>query len=364
MRFISVTAGRWRCLCPKIPTVRPALATLMVLPETVPADRPEGSGPAGRSIHVRQGVSIATGSLKTVARDRHLFWFAILSGLLMAFLIMAESRGDMHVNSALSFPVTLPVGSLSLSLDPLFFLAEMICVSCFSFLITSQVLTINGSGMNHPPTIHERLAITKGLRWPLVFLSMGVALISTFVFGIFVQSWFIAIAAGTVLSVFFWIPYIYVLGEFYTTLHFWLIITAINFILFLIILWILPVLVLEKRGLFHAITASFSVLKRKPFEIMGCVLVYGGIALALAAVSLIIGQVPQQLIDHGYGQSMYLGHLVLPIIYYGLILACLILMDTVFAASGVAVADLCRIRTAGGISCVPDRDRKRPATAS
>ena len=210
----------------------------------------------------------------------------------------------------------------------------MICVSCFSFLITSQVLAVNRGEMNRPPTIHERLAITKGLRWPLVFLSMGMALIATLVFGIIVQSWFIAIAAGTVLSAFFWIPYIYVLGEFYTTLHFWLIIAAINFILFLLILWIVPLLVQDKRGLSHAITTSFSILKRKPFEIMGCILVYGGIALALAAVSLIIGQVPQQLIDHGYGQSMYLGHLVLPIIYYGLILACLILMDAVFAASG------------------------------
>lgn len=364
MRFIPVTAGRRLCLCPKIPTVRPALATLMVLPETVPADRPDGSWPAGRSIHVRQGISIATGSLKTVARDRHLFWFAILSGLLMAFLIVAESWGDMHVNDTLSFPVTLSMGSMSLYLDPWFFLAEMICVSCFSFLVTSQVLTVNGNEVNQTPTIHERLAIITDLRWPLVFLSMGMAFAATLVFGIIIQSWSIAIAAGTILSAFFWIPYIYALGELYTTLHFWLIITAINFILFLLILWILPVMVLEKRGLFQAITTSFSVLKRKPFEIMGCILVYGGIALALAAVSLIIGQVPQQLIDHGYGQSMYLGHLVLPITYYGLILACLILMGAVFAASGVAVAELCRIRTVNGISGIPERDRKRPETAS
>jgi hypothetical protein len=60
---------------------------------------------------------------------------------------------------------------------------------------------------------------------------------------------------------------------------------------------------------------------------------------------------------------MYLGHLVLPIIYYGLILACLILMGAVFAAFGVAVADLCWIRTTR-ISGIPERDRKRPETAS
>jgi hypothetical protein len=356
MTTLPTITDRWFGLCPKIPTVRPALATLMLFPETVPAERPDGSGPAGRSLHSREGVSIATGSLKTVARDRHLFWFTILSGLLTAFLIVAESWGDMHGNDTLSFAVTLPTGSMVVYPDPLFFLAEMIWVSGFSFLVTSQALMANGREVNQPPTIHERLAITRDFRWPLVFLSMGMALAATLVFGIITQSWSIAIAAGTVLSAFFSIPYSYALGELYTTLHFWLIITAINFILSLLILWILPVLVLEKRRLVHAITTPFSVMKRKPFEIMGCILVFGGIALTLAAVSLTVGQLPQQLIDHGYGQSMYLGHVVLPIIYYGLILACLILMGAVFAASGVAVADLCRIRTVNGVPGIPERN--------
>ena len=75
-------------------------------------------------------------------------------------------------------------------------------------------------------------------------------------------------------------------------------------------------------------------------ELLGCVLVYGIIALVIAAGALLIGQVPQLLIDHGMGLSMYLGHLLMPVVYYAFILACLFVMALGFTAAGVAARDI------------------------
>ncbi|MCX6690834.1 MAG: hypothetical protein NTW33_01975 [Methanoregula sp.] len=362
---ISEIIHGWLGWCPNEPSMRTVPAVLTVPLETIHADRPDGSGPASRSGRVQLGVSIAAGSLKTMVRNRHLLLFSFLSGLVMFFLIVAEVWDVQQFDDTLPFLINIPLGNSFVVFDPWLFLVELICLSCFTILLAGQVLHRNGNRVNVPVTIREGFTGVAAHAGSLAVLSIAMALIATIMFAIVSQSQFFVIKiGGAIVCAFFWPPYDYVLDGIPYMLQISFQILFINIIPFLVTLWLVPVIVLEKKGRVPALAGLITLIQRTWCEMLGCILVYGIIVFLVAAVGLVIGQLPGLLYDHGFYLSMYLGHLLMTVVYYGFILACLILMAAGFSAAGIAIADLYRVRKSVGIPGMPEGNLKKPEPAS
>ena len=163
--------------CPRSPVARTAPALLVIPPDTARADQAEGSGPSGRFGRIRSGITIAAESLKAVFRDRRLLIFPLLFTIAMFLLSMAEFWYALYLHDNLPFTVTIAAGSRIMAFDPWFFLVEMICLSCFTYLVA--VLALHRSGMKTPATIRERLNAIAAHTGSLTILSLGLALVGT-----------------------------------------------------------------------------------------------------------------------------------------------------------------------------------------
>jgi len=338
---IPAVVHDWTGLCPKSPVLRTAPALIAISPDTIQGDRAGGSGPAGRPGRIRQGIHIAVASLKAIVRNRYLLIFPFLFAVAVFLLAMAEFRYALYLHDNLPFTVTITAGNQILAFDPWFFLVETACLSCFALLTAS--LALHRNAMKTPATIREGLNAIVAYAKSLIILSIGLALAATMVFSVVTQNRVLVESTGAMVSAIFWIPRIYLLPEISTALYLSFLIMIINIVLFLFVLCLVPVMVLEKKGIIPALVRSVSRIQETWRELLGCVLVYATMVLAVAAAALVIGQLPQLLIDNGYARSMYLGHLLMPFVYYGFVLACLFVMALGLTAAGTAIRDLSRI---------------------
>jgi hypothetical protein len=337
---VSDRIGGYLGWCPNTPAVQTAPAILPELPQSMHTGPSDGSGQGGR---VRRGVSIGTGSLKALVHDRQLLVFSFISGLILFCLVCEEALNDgVHHYQIYPFLTTISIGDWSIVFDPWVFVVEMICLFCFTLVLADRVLHRNGNGGYASFTFRQRFFGVFAHAGPLAVLSMALSLLAIMMFSIIYQSPFLTEILGTIYMIFFYIPWSYVIYEAGNSLWLAGIILFISIIPFLIALCLVPAIVRETKGLVPALAGSIVTLHRTWREVLGCCLVYGTIALPVAAVAFVIGQGPQVLIDNGYPFTMYTGHILLPVLYYGLILACLILMAAGFSAAGIAIADLCR----------------------
>ncbi|MDD1693661.1 MAG: hypothetical protein LUQ71_02955 [Methanoregula sp.] len=360
MTRISETAEHWFGLCRKAPTFRTAPALLMAPPETMLADRPDSSG-SGR---IRHGVSIATGSLKTMVRNRYLLVFSFLSGLAMFFLIVAKVWDVQQFDDSLPFLINIPLGTSFVVFDPWLFLVELICMSCFTILLAGLVLQRNGNEVKKTVTFREGLTGAGTRIGPLAVMSFAMALIATMAFGIisgieFFGDIVINIQMPIIEIPDAYIPYGDVMAFFYS-----FILLFINTILFLVTLCLVPVIVLKKTGPVPVLAGLISLIRRTGHEMLGCILVYGTIIVGVTAVALVIGQLPRMLYQGYSYHATVLTHPLMTVVYYGFILACSIIMAAGFTAAGVAIADLYHVGKSNGISGIPEGSLKKPEHAS
>lgn len=88
-------------------------------------------------------------------------------------------------------------------------------------------------------------------------------------------------------------------------------------------------------------------------EMLGCVLVFGILALGVAAAALLINHSPVLL---NYDYAFFSTHGLLPIMAtgYEFILVCFIILITACStAAGVTIADLYRVETCSGMPGIP-----------
>jgi len=360
MARVSEIAEHWFGLCRKPPMFRTAPAFLTVPPETMLADRPDSSG-SGR---IRHGVSIATGSLKTMVRNRYLLGFSFLAGLMMFFLIVAKVWDVQQFNETLPLLITIPCGTSFIVFDPWFFLVELICLFCFTILLAGLVLQRNGNEVKKTVTFREGFAGAFTDIGPLFVMSLAMALIATLAFGIISGIEFFGDIVMLIQMAIIWIPDAYIpYGDVMAFLYSFILLD-INTVLVLFALWLVPVIVLKKTGPVHARGRSITLIQRTWREMLGCILVYGTIIVGVTAVALVIGQLPQ-LLYQGYSyHATVLTHPLMIVVYYGFILACAIIMAAGFTAAGVAIADLYHVGKSDGISGMPEGNLKKPEHAS
>jgi hypothetical protein len=342
---ISEFIHEWMGWCPNAPILRTAPAVLIVPPEPMHPAEPGSSGSPGNSGRVRCGIRIATGSLRALFRERRLLWFSILAGLVTLFLIAVEEWTVVHIQSSPPFLIDIPGGGAILTypfLDTRLFLIEMICLSCITILLAGLVLYRAGNLIHKSLTIREVFAGVSAHAGPLGALSTAMALSGIFLYEIISQSQFFGKVINTIDMAVFYLPYAYYVPNVLSAaIYFSVKIMFVNMILFLAALYVVPVIVLGKKGLVIALADSFGLMRRTWREMLGCVLVFGAIVLLVAAVALMIGQSPL-LLSHDYDFFLQVsrGQVLMTGVCYGFIIACWVMMAGGFTAAGIAITDL------------------------
>ena len=388
MNLAAEVAEHWLGLCPKSPALHTTAAVLMGPPELVQSPAPEGTGSGGKPGRIRDGIGIAAASLKSVIRDRQLLGFTLLSGLVMLLLIFAQGWNITQPGPGPSFNPSIPVGDstlfidvqnlqLALSsgtsttiLDLRIFLMEVICLSGFLLILAGLVLYRSGKRGNAAITFREGLVAVRASLRPLAVLSAGMALAATFVYAVISQDPFFGGIVNTITMALFWLPYEYyrpegVFAVLYGSANFFALeLMAVNILLLLAALYLVPSNMLEKKGIVSAVAGSIILFRRTWRELLGCLLVFGAIILGIAAVGLAIGQSPA-LLNHDYDffLSASRGYLPMMIICYGFLVVIWIMMAAGFSAAGIAIADLYHVGKGSGESGTPEGNRKKPGPA-
>ncbi len=358
MTLVSALADCWLGLCRKAPALHIASAVMLGDPGEVRSVQPDAGGAAGGQGRIRRGVTIATGSIKALARDKRLLWFSLLAGAVILFLIMAEGWNVTHYHSLLPSSIWIPFGSSSLIVfDLRLFLIEAICLSGFISLLAGLVLYRNGSGVKKGLTIREGFAGVNTHTGTLVALSIAMAIIATTLFEITGQSQFFGTIESGISMAMFYLPYAYYLptNGLFSALFFSFRIMVINIVLFLLALYVVPVIVLENKGLLPAVAGSVRLMKKTWRELVGCILVFGAIVLVVTAIGLLIGQSPL-LLNHDYDffLQMSRGQVLMTAVCYGFLLACGVLMAVGSTVLGIAVTDLYACGRTGSLPTVQE----------
>lgn len=356
----------WLGLCRKPPVFRTAPALIVFEPETAHPVQPGRSSPAGSSGQVRHGIGIATGSIRALFREKRLLWFSLFTGLAILFLFVAEGWSLTHSNGIpLPYSIWIPIGNSSLALFNLqLFLIEAISLSCFTCVLAGLVLYWNCA--KKPVVIRDAFDRVNTHAGALAALSITMAVLATVVFEIISQSQFIGRIIFTLDMTLFNLPYAYYVPNGITAMyHFSFMIMAINSVLFLLALYVVPGIVLEKKRLLPALAGSVSLMKKTWRELLGCILVLGAIILGVGAAGLLIGQSPL-LLNHDYDffLQMSRGQVLMTAACYGFLFSCFLLMAAGYTAAGVAISDLYHVGKSDGLSALPEGSLKKPEPAS
>lgn len=363
MNLISPVAHWWLGLCPKTPAFHTAPAVLNASPETIHPARPDGSGPAGRSDRVRQGISIAAGSLKTMVMERQMLWFSLISGLLMFFLfaLMYWTRGNVYYDP---FLIRIPLGDFILWFDPRLIPILAFFLFCFTFLTAGLIQYRNRIHTNPPLTIREGFSGARTHAGSLAALSIAMALAGTILIAVVTSD---NLADISIQVMDFFMPYTWFLPDgLGISITFWLmsVILCVTIILFLAVLYVVPVIVLENKSLVFALAGSVILIRKTWREILGCILVYGAFVLMAGGISLVMSQV---LLLYNYDPVFWYSQGLIPLaaLVYETILFCFAVLIAVCSmAAGVAIVDLYQVAKSEKESGNPTGNRKQTELVS
>lgn len=354
MTSVSEIIGQWVGLCRKPPVLHTAPSILMENPVPIhPAQSDSGATGRGPG-RIRRGIGIATGSIRTLFRERHLLWFSLFAGLAILFLFVAEGLSVTHYNFIpLPYSIGIPFGDASLTVFNMqLFLIEAICLSCFTCVLASLVLYRNTGSSKKPATIRDAFDRVNAHAGTLAALSITMAILATVLFEIISQSQFIGKIIFTIDMALFNLPYAYYVPNGISAMYYFSFkIMAINILLFLLALYMVPGIVLEKKGLLPALAGSITLIKKTWRELLGCILVFGALILGVAAIGLLIGQSPV-LLNHDYDffHQVSRGQVLMTAACYGFLIACGMLMAIGSTVLGIAITEL----YTGGIRTAPN----------
>ncbi len=342
--WLSDTIRKYTGWCPNAPALHTAPALLVVPPATTVPSEAGGGGGTGSSGRIRRGIGIAAGSIRALFREKHLLWFTLLAGFIIFFLFVAEGWSVTHYDfRLLPCSVWIPFGEESLIIFNMqLFLIEAVSIACFTWLLAALVLYRSAGRAGEPLTIRGAFARVNAHAASLASLPIVLAVTATFLFELVSQSQSIGKILFAIDMVFFNLPYAYYFSNTFTAMYYFSFrIMAINIILFLLTLYVVPVIVLEGKSLLPSLTRSIALMKKTWRELLGCSVVLLGIVLAVAAAGLLIGQSPL-LLSHDYDFFLQVsrGQIPMTIACYGFITTCCLMMAAGLTALGVAMTEL------------------------
>jgi hypothetical protein len=345
MKFVEVIRG-WLGWCPNTPVIQTAPSVLVVPPTATNPAQPGNGGPVRGSGRIRRGMGIATHSINALFMEKRLFWFSLVSGLTILLLILAERWNLSHIDasSASSYLITLPVSdSYLIVFDLRLFLIETVCLACFTLLLAALVIYRNAKKNTIPVTVRSAFSAASGHAGTLATLSLIMAFVATVLLEISAQDPITGMIVSAITRSMFYLPYAYYFAPngIFTALFFSFQMMVANTILFLVALYVVPVIVLENKRLLPALAGSVRLMKKTWRELLGCVLVFGAIILVVAAAGLVIGQSPALLnYDYDFFLQVARGQVLMTAACYGFLLACWVLMAVGSTILGIAITDL------------------------
>jgi hypothetical protein len=281
-------------------------------------------------------------SLKAFYRDRQLFWFTLLAGLVMLLLAGWEAWMLTHLEGVLPFLISIPLESplivnRFLVIDLQVFLLESVCLSLFILILAGLVLYRDGNRGGRTATVLSGFIRINGHTGSLLALSILMAVIATGLEIVVSQTRLVGgIVSGIAMTVFY-LPYAYCFpNELSSVIFFSALLMAINSVLLLAALFVVPGIVQEKKRVVPALIGAMATLRRAWREALGCLLVFGGIILIVTAIALLIGQSPL-LLSHDYDFFLQesRGQVVMTAVCYGFVVACFGLLAFGITAAGV-----------------------------
>ena len=277
--------------CPMAPTTRTAstvfLSPAMSVQQVEPDGGARGSGRIGR------GISLATGGVKILIRNRQLLWFSLLTGVVMAFMFIAQYVLYLlgpYMYNTIDFPRWLI----------LTFAIELVMVFCLNVLLAGLDLSTSPE-VGRPVSFRQGLFRTKHYLRPLADWSVIVASLGT---GLFISTLYFGYIQITMAlyPLFHQFPFGFILlPEFYhigpiagtfaiqNGLTYTLILSGINLLLVVLTLFVVPLLVLEKKRLPEAIAGSAALMKKVGGEAIVCFLIFGVVLFAVSFTSILFG---------------------------------------------------------------------------
>lgn len=324
--------------CPMAPTTRTA-STVLVSPamSVQQVERDEGTGGSGRIV---RGIKLATGSIKTLFRNKQLLWFSFLTGLVMLFMIAAELFYITNIEMFLPFFVSIPLIDSFGAFDTRFFLVQIIGVFCINLLLAGLILSIAKGSSGQPLPLREGFSKAKKHAGSLIVWSAIMAFLGTVIYTYLMQDHFFGSLRMIVGMSAFFIPYVYYIPDAIgAALYFVFYAMLINVMLFIFSLFVVPVMVLENKSLLGAIAGSIVLFKKTWVEIIGCFLFFGPIALGISFISIIICMTPV-LVNHDYDFFLSRGRLLMTTICFLYIVGWWILMTIGSTTVGISLNGL------------------------
>jgi len=367
MTLLSALADCWLGLCRKTPALHTATAVMLGDPGEIRSARPDAGGAARGPGRIRDGISVAAASIRALFSEKRLLGFSFLSGLVILLLVLAEGWNLSHTDTsyAVSNLITIPVSdSYLIIFDLRLFLIDTICLSGFTLLLAALVCYRNAKNTGRPVTFRRAFTGASRHAATLAALSVAMALVATLLLEITAQNEITGKIEFAISMALFWLPYAYYFtpNGIFSALFFSFRMMVANTVLFLLALYVVPVIVLEGKGLFPALAGSIRLIRKTWRELLGCVLVFGAIVLVVAAAGLAIGQSPALLNnDYDFFLQGDRGQVLMTAVCYGFLFACGVLMAVGSTVLGIAITDLYAYGKADAIFAMQENTTSRVA---
>ena len=301
----------WLGLCRKPPVINTSSAVMVLEPETTCKSLPDGG--AGGSGTVGRGIAVVQSAIKMLIQNRQLLWFSFFTGLVSAGIFIAH-----YIIRLLS---VYPYKAIDLPRwVVLTFATELASVFCLSVLLACLVLSLSQKE-GSPASFREVLTRAKEYIRPLANWSIVLALAGMLTFIVFLCfTIFLFPGIVNLQSAFSQFPFGFILvqenhnigsmgnGTYATAygLTYALILSGINVLLFVLTLFVVPHLVLEKKSLKEAVHGSVALMKNVWREVAICVLVLGIVVFAALLMSSLF-QTVYGIVAPGMSPSGYPG---------------------------------------------------------
>ena len=274
--------------CPNTPVLRTASTILTIPPVTLQSLEPEGGG--GRSGRIDRGIKIAAVSIKILNRNKQLLWFSLLTSLVLAFMFTAQ-YGVRLLGTYPYDAIDLPRWLV------LTFIIDVVSVFCLTVLLAGLLLSLSWGDPGRFVSFREGLFRTKRYLKPLFTWSVIIALFGTTIYTLISNFQLIPSHLYPLLDQFPFnfvlLPEIYSKGPIggtyamLTGVTFMILANGINIVLFILTLFVVPLLVLENKRLQEAVSGSFSLMKNVWGEIIVCFLIFGLVLFGVSLASLL-----------------------------------------------------------------------------
>jgi hypothetical protein len=264
-RFTDVIRG-WFGWCPNTNTLR--TAPVILTAPSVTADASVPGGGAGGSGRLDRGVNLALGSLRILLANRQLFWFSLLSSLVILFSLVAtytlqfiSGINPFHAFDYAMAPLPVLIAQGSPAWLALTFLSQFIVLFCSTYLLAALVYCVSSLLSGTTATLREGLSAVKKHGYPISVWALVYALVAT------VQSVVVYLYPEDILLI---------------------LLSGVLFIPFgFVTMFVIPVIVLAGKGLAGAVAESLSLLRKTWGEIILCLVAWLVIWVIVAVAALV-----------------------------------------------------------------------------